>query len=265
MKVKVLCTACINENAALPISEKRDIIPWVTIPLQESKIYSFKCEKGHSCKVIVSGLKHEVLFESGVLALKDGYFREAVTSFAASLERFYEFIILVLLMKEAKSNKIGFDKVWKSVVNQSERQLGAVNFLFFKEFGKAMPTLDDLKISKNDLGGKTPVEFRNGIIHKGLIPTSASAINYGQAVTDHIVQIITEVATTREDLLLDALRYIQANDFAELGEEQPHFMTNAFFLSTLSIFHSFDMTDLVTARTQRLTDYIVRVNNNGMR
>ena len=43
----------------------------------------------------MNNLKFELLFELGINALIDGYPREAVSSFASALERFYEFFCQV--------------------------------------------------------------------------------------------------------------------------------------------------------------------------
>ncbi|RKR31632.1 hypothetical protein [Paraburkholderia sp. BL17N1] len=37
--------------------------------------------------------KYEALFQIGAYATEDGYYREPVSSFTASLERFYEFFV----------------------------------------------------------------------------------------------------------------------------------------------------------------------------
>jgi hypothetical protein len=39
-----------------------------------------------------------VLFDIGANAVVDGYYREAITSFSASLERFYEYFLGALLL-----------------------------------------------------------------------------------------------------------------------------------------------------------------------
>ena len=111
-----------------------------------------------------------MLFDIAVNAIGDGYMREAVASFAASLERFYEFFIKYHI------HSLGIDEsillnTWKEVSNQSERQLGAFTFLFLAKYNKKAQTLDS-----NAAG------FRNKVIHKGYIPTEAEAIDFGDNV-----------------------------------------------------------------------------------
>ncbi len=51
-----------------------------------------------------------------------------ISSFTSSLERFYEFCIKVFCENNSMNDDT-YNKVWKQVSNQSERQLGA--FYFF--------------------------------------------------------------------------------------------------------------------------------------
>lgn len=111
-----------------------------------------------------------MLFDIAVNAISDGYMREAVASFAASLERFYEFFIKYHIHSLGIDESILFD-TWKEVSNQSERQLGAFTFLFLAKYNEKAQTLDS-----NTVG------FRNSVIHKGYIPSEADAIDFGNKV-----------------------------------------------------------------------------------
>ncbi len=138
------------------------------------------CPKGHRSITILQQQKFEVLFQIGAYAIADGYYREAVSSFASSLERLCEFFVrAVMLQEELKQETI--DAAWKLVAAQSERQLGAFIFLYTTKFGRA-PTLL----------GDSSVKFRNDVVHKGKIPSRAEAIEYGQAVLDVMRPILRE-------------------------------------------------------------------------
>lgn len=50
-------------------------------------------KNGHVVAFTLDTLRFELLFESGIVALLAGFRREAVSSIAAALERFYEFSI----------------------------------------------------------------------------------------------------------------------------------------------------------------------------
>jgi hypothetical protein len=121
--------------------------------------------------------KHEVLFAIASNALLDGYLRESIASFAASLERFYEFVIRVICRSKAISQK-DVEKGWKVVSKQSERQLGAFSMLWFVEMGDP-PVLLSNKM----------VELRNQVIHQGKVPTYDECIQFGKAVISVIYPI----------------------------------------------------------------------------
>src|SRR5271169_261384 len=82
--------------------------------IREDGLYTGKCPKGHDLLIATQTLRHEMLFEIALNAIEDGYYREAVSSFAASIERFFEFAITVL----ASNRNVGpevFDAAWKRV------------------------------------------------------------------------------------------------------------------------------------------------------
>src|SRR5450759_1525283 len=98
------------------------------IEFRDDGRYELKCSFGHETTTVLQQQKFEILFEIGAHAILDGYYREAVSSFTSSLERFYEFAIRVFLEKSSKSDDL-FQSCWSKVSSQSERQLGAFVFL----------------------------------------------------------------------------------------------------------------------------------------
>jgi hypothetical protein len=112
----------------------------------------------------------ELLFDFGCAALLDGYAREAVTSFAASLERFEEFTCRFLLARRNVSFEV-VDGWWKQVAKKSERQKGSFVALWISEFFREPPLLP----RKLD-------ELRNNCVHAGRIPPESEAKEYGEAV-----------------------------------------------------------------------------------
>ncbi|MEX8502038.1 MAG: hypothetical protein AB3X41_03215 [Leptothrix ochracea] len=145
------------------------------VEFRDDSRYELTCSSGHRTITILQSQKFEVLFEIGSYAIIDGYYREAVSSFTSSLERFYEFAIRVFLYKSSESDNL-FQQCWKSVSSQSERQLGAFSLMWATQFNK-LPKLP----SNNNY------KFRNDVIHKGRIPTKEEAINYGEDIL-HILQ-----------------------------------------------------------------------------
>lgn len=163
MRLIIPCMKCFQEFG-MPTDE------FALVEFRDDGKYKLKCSNGHEATTILQQQKFEVLFDIGAHAILDGYYRESVSSFAASLERFYEFSIRTFLSKASGSDQL-FKTCWKSVSSQSERQLGAFIFLWASNFN-ALPAL--LNSSK--------VSFRNDVVHKGKIPTKEEAIAFGDAV-----------------------------------------------------------------------------------
>jgi hypothetical protein len=106
--------------------------------LNDSGIYQVRCPKGHEGYVLLQQQKFELLFDIGACTVLDGYYREAVSSFTSSLERFYEFFVRVVLLQNGTPHgEIG--AMWKHLAKQSERQLGAYIVLYTRECGTNPP------------------------------------------------------------------------------------------------------------------------------
>lgn len=155
MKTIVRCLKCrADDEAAL-------------LEIGNENLHKVKCDKGHESFLVITQQKHEVLFEVGNYAIVDGYYREAISSFSASLERYYEFFIKVLSVGLSSSE---FQKVWKQVASQSERQLGGYMFTYLNVFRSSPEILP-----------QSLVKLRNSVIHKGHIPTRDEAAKFGKA------------------------------------------------------------------------------------
>lgn len=154
---------CLHESKRLPGEYNR-------VEFCDDGRYEITCSYGHNTTTILELQKFEVLFDIGAHAILDGYYREAVSSFTSSIERFYEFAIRVMLESTGVSDEL-YIKTWKEVSNQSERQLGAFIFLW-TSYLKENPQLLSTK----------QASFRNAVIHKGKIPTKEEAIEYGNEV-----------------------------------------------------------------------------------
>lgn len=124
-----------------------------------------------------------MLFDLAANAIVDGYYREAVSSFTSTLERFYEFYIQVICEKSNISADV-FAAAWNKVAAQSERQLGAFTFLHLIE-NQTLPQGQPDAMTK----------FRNDVIHKGKISSKQEAANYGQQILDFIVPVLRELKT----------------------------------------------------------------------
>ncbi|MEL0607162.1 hypothetical protein [Vibrio echinoideorum] len=179
MKINKHCPHCMRD--AFSISQLNTLIFKIEQQqLMDDGVHPVQCPRGHEFVVLFNGAKFEVLFDIAMNAIRDGYAREAVSSFASSLERFYEFFIRYAYYDKTDSNE--FNAAWKSVSSQSERQLGAYLFVYLNRYNSA-PTLLSQKM----------VTFRNTVIHKGYIPTLSEAIDFGKAVHNLIMGVIAKL------------------------------------------------------------------------
>lgn len=171
MFVNLFCPICMHEA-----TQRGDPTYGVQVPivdLRDDGVYNVECEEGHQTRVRLVNLRFELLFEVGAYALRDARTREAVSSFAAALERFYEFYTAVALdALGVDSDK--FDAAWKPVSKQSERQLG---FFIAAHLGLTHepPTL---------LNPNTHVQLRNKVVHQGYVPDPKEALGFGETVLE---------------------------------------------------------------------------------
>lgn len=144
--------------------------------LPDSFALNLTCDNGHATSVVISNFRFELLFKFALSAISDGYYREAISSFSATLERFYEFFLRVLFHKQHGSFE-NFDAFWNKVKNSSERQIGAFCAILSFQTGTAGPLL-----SSNDSA------LRNAVVHKGKFPSRDEAIEFGQAIADIVLK-----------------------------------------------------------------------------
>ena len=93
MKLPVTCSQCMQDDIS-----SSNIIG--TVEFRDNGRYEITCPKGHTSITLLQQQKFELLFDIGAYAIVDGYYREAVSSFTSSLERFYEFFIKVLCISK---------------------------------------------------------------------------------------------------------------------------------------------------------------------
>lgn len=158
--------------------------------LGDDGILTGQCPHGHKQVTIVQALRFEILFDFGTLALRDGYFREAVTSFAAALERSFELYIKTVVSGDDRS-KDKLREAWKLIGHQSERQLGAFSVLYLVQTGQAWTHLPD-----------GLAKLRNDCVHKGYQPTRAETESYGEKALDAIWRVIDGLGLDKPSDLL---------------------------------------------------------------
>jgi len=174
MKIPRTCFQCLKED--ISSVKVLGFLEW-----RDDGRYDVTCPKGHRSVIILEEQLFELLYDIGAFAIQDGYYREAVSSFSSSLERFYDFFVKVICI-ERNIDEEQYQIAWKQVSKQSERQLGAFIFLYLSEFEKAPNLLSGSKVA-----------FRNEVIHGGKIPTRQEALTFGQAVLELVRPSLIEL------------------------------------------------------------------------
>lgn len=196
MKLRFNCMKC-QEVFEKPSEE------FISLELTDDGIYPHICKHGHFTMTSIQQLKFEILFDIGINALLDGYPREAVATVASSLERFYEFYIDVICLKNNVSQEL-FKQAWNEVRKQSERQYGAYLFLQLIDDTsktKLLTIYDESPEGMKD----TWSAFRNKVVHQGYIPPKEDAFKYIDMVYRHICQIISQLKHHNEKYIQDAI------------------------------------------------------------
>jgi hypothetical protein len=83
MKTLLACPECAQGT--------HGVVNFFAETIRQDGVYTGKCPNGHDLLIATQTLPHEMLFEIALNAIGDGYYREAVSSFAASVELFMNF------------------------------------------------------------------------------------------------------------------------------------------------------------------------------
>lgn len=161
-------------------------------------IYNLTCKNNHQILYALTDEKYEILFESGVLAYVDGYYRESISSIAAAFERFIEFCIKLCLLNNDDNLK-RINNTWNLIAKQSERQLGAFYVMYLNITKKEPPNL------------QKEMEFRNKIIHRGKIPNKKETIKYIECIYNHISEICKNLKAVIKQNTFDYMTIICAS------------------------------------------------------
>jgi len=167
---------------------------FATLDIRDDGLYTFKCSKNHVTTTSLQEQKFEIIFDIGAMAILDGYHREAVSCFTASLERFYEFYIKIISYKHGIANE-ELELCWKKISNQSERQIGAYTWLSLLENKKSPLLLSD-----------NWRNFRNNVIHNGLIPEKEKTIEYGQEIINLIYPNLVQIKKNYQEEVSRSIR-----------------------------------------------------------
>jgi hypothetical protein len=235
MNLDLICYDCLIKQVQKGESEAFDGTPIPTPfePVNNDGIYIVSCDKGHQSKTVIDNINFEILFEYGINAIIDGYYREAVSSFNSAMERYFEFFIRTIL-RTTCPDFTTIDKAWKKISNQSERQLGAYITHHFLVFGKEPELLNTNK----------EIPFRNSVIHKGYIPTKEESIDYGNSVMKVIENSLIDLKNefpieTKETFEFYGYKKRAEEKFAQIEKESGTEQGVAFvnIMTTIDVIH----------------------------
>ena len=179
MDFPTLCPECAQENR---------------VDFADSSVHDVTCGRcGSRYCVFLRKQKFEVLFDLGTRALMDGYAREAVASFSASLERFMEFYVRAYALERAAGTETdlaaavaALDGTWRHVASQSERQLGMFALAYLLREGREPEFLTPTALGS---------DFRNRVVHRGSLPTRAEVQTYAAQVFALIDRLLGELGS----------------------------------------------------------------------
>lgn len=188
LTIPKVCIGCFSQDRQSPLKHSR-------LEVRDDGRYETTCSEGHTTVTLLQQLTFEILFEIGANAIADGYYREAISSFQSSLERFYEFSIRVILSEKKNLSADIVDQSLKNVSKMSERQFGAFVFLWLGRFGE-MPTVLP----------NTSTKLRNAVIHNGKIPSREEAIQFGDVALNLIRPKIEKLKSELDEFVCLEIR-----------------------------------------------------------
>lgn len=195
MIIRLFCPKCAHEVSKSLVDYAEIDVPVPVSGISDSGEYEIMCSRGHTSFVVLNNLKFELLFEMGLNALVNGYPREAVSSFTAALERFYEFYWRVTIAHFSITDEAAI-AAWKPLSRQSERQLCAYISASLM-LTKKPPRL---------LNPNKEVVFRNNVIHNGYVPTLEEATEFGDIVMALINEELDTLRALAPDMLIDTYK-----------------------------------------------------------
>jgi hypothetical protein len=201
MRTSIVCNECSQLNHGWAV--------FYLDTIRDDGVYIGKCPKGHTNAVATQTLRHEMLFEIALNAISDRYYREAISSFAASVERYYEFSIRVIAKHKRLSQDV-LEQSWRLIAAMSERQTGAYMLLYAAAFDKVAPSLN-----------QEMTKLRNNVIHKGVLPELGDVISFGEASYNVIQTGIQNLrATCLEEVNRQLVEHMQQTS-QKFGDKFP--------------------------------------------
>lgn len=245
MQVHLYCPDCLAEMSKQGLEKGFENITPILSDVYEllnDGIYTVHCSKGHTSKVVLENLTFELLFDLGINAIGDGYYREAVASITSSLERFYEFFVKTIWRTQGLEFEL-IDNNWKVMSNQSERQLGAYIGAYSSLFGEEVPLMTDSQRS-----------FRNCVIHKGEIPTREKTVVYAGVILGLIDSALEKLHTRFSEVTKETFDHYAPHYDVPKGSDE-----NVLIINHPTIIQAKEALPIDDQRRNRDIDYLVNM------
>lgn len=188
MRISVGCFECAQEGFE---KDKGKTVPYIPthgyyddpiIELDKWPYLEVVCDKGHKHRFLLQLELYELLFEQATFCIDDGYYREAIGTYHAALERYFEYVIEILWLNNDTASD--FENLWKRIQKQSERQLGAYYLIWQTTFKENPIFIDENKI-----------KLRNKVVHQGHLATKSEAEEYGEYVFNYIREAQNKISS----------------------------------------------------------------------
>ena len=164
-------------------------------------IYRGKCEYGHDIDCRVQGYNFELLINSAVNSFVQNDFRSAILDMASAQERFFEFIIDVLVQDlNLNKDSPNISDYLNKIKKRSETELHVFLTLFAARF-------KDVPFKFGEFENKTKI--RNSVVHKGKIADRKSAKEYCDYVVNNIQDILQVVLEKIDRDVIDRVWYVK--------------------------------------------------------
>lgn len=166
-----------------------------------SGIYQDTCENGHTIDCCLQGRNFEVLINAAVNSFVQNDFRGAIMDMASAQERFFEFILNVLVEDlKLDINSTNLQEYLKSIKTRSDNELHVFLTLYAARFKTIPFKMRDF--NKN-------AKIRNSVVHKGEIIKRQDAEQY----CEYTIKIIQDILQTiLENIDEDVIHKIRFDD-----------------------------------------------------
>lgn len=149
----------------------------IEVDFRDDGIYACVWPEGHKTITVCSTDHSEMLIEHAVYAFMDRDFRGVINYGASGVDAYLNSHIEILLLAAGKSLE-EVASVVKLIDRQENRRWGAF-WTLECQFGPGkLPELP-----------RKSVEFRNDVVHKGIVPSEEQALDYLKAVCDFVAPL----------------------------------------------------------------------------